>query len=100
MPVSRRRLKRTLRFKLNAEEEAGSAYDKYFVFCDSEMVGRTQVPRGSRHRTIGDPLLGKIAEELRLYSGELNEVIDCTVELDEYCQIVSQRPWPFRARFL
>ena len=45
---------------------------------------RTRTSHGSGHKTIGDPLLGQMAKQVRLTKSQFLELVDCPMDRVTY----------------
>lgn len=51
----------------------------------------TVISRGGSYKQYGSPLLGYMADELKLSNQELLKLIDCDLEYDDYITILQQK---------
>lgn len=86
MSIDRRRLVRALAkksFELDTERD----HDFYFLKIDGYNTDVfTKVSRGKKYETIGKPLVGDIARQLRLSRDELGALVDCTLSKQKYVE--------------
>lgn len=66
-------------------EEAGSKHDKYKYQQGSILTSvSTAMSRGTDYRTLGPPLVGKIARDLRIDKEQLKDFVECPMSAEDY----------------
>jgi hypothetical protein len=61
----------------------------YYLMVNGMDVGIfTKMSRGSKAREIGEPLIGIMAKQLRINRQQFYNLVDCTVEHDDYLDIL------------
>ncbi len=85
MPRDRADVVATLCQKGFTLRQGNRDHDFLFLQCDGmTQAVFTKVSRGTGHRTIGDPLLGRMARQLRLSKGGLLDLVDCPMTGTQY----------------
>ena len=65
--------------------EGDSDHDYFFLEVGGKRTGiRTKTSRGSSHREIGQPLIGQMARQVKLTSGDFVELVACTLSGPDY----------------
>jgi hypothetical protein len=82
-------LLRTLRAKVEAEEDPHRRHIWFKVRVDGVVVRTTMVSHGAS-RQIGQPLLGKIARQLGLATVQLEALVQCTLTANEYYRLITE----------
>lgn len=83
-------LVRTLRSKVGADEDRQRRHIWFKVRIGGVVYRTTMVSHGGS-RQIGQPLLGRIARQLGLTTGQLQALIDCSLSAESYYQIVADQ---------
>lgn len=92
MPRDRLEIHRSLLAKGFELEQKGRDHDYYFL--RDEGLTRavfTKMSRGSKHREIGDGLLGRMCRQLQLTRGEFDQLIDCPLSGTDYLARLVER---------
>ncbi len=76
------------------EEKNGSNHDKFFYHTiedGKKTAVFTILSRGSSYKDYGDSLLGKMSKILRISRPQLNNLISCSMNRQEYEQELIQK---------
>lgn len=67
------------------EREQGRDHHSYRLYIGKtkQAIG-TRMSMGTSHRTIGDPLLGKMARQLMLTKSDFLDLVDCDMDGPAY----------------
>lgn len=91
-PRKRRDISAALLKKGFRREAKTRDHDYYFFEYDglNEPVV-TKLSRGTKYREIGDGLLGKIRRQLRLSTGDFEELLACPLDRPGYIEILRSK---------
>jgi len=82
------KIKKALKKKGFVEEENR---DHTFYFLKDHKSIFTKISHGSKYKTYGSSLLGKMGKKLKLSNRELLDLIDCPMNLDRYLSILKEK---------
>jgi hypothetical protein len=51
----------------------------------------TKISRGTKHKTIGDPLVAAMSKQLRLTKGQFAELVSCTIGHGDYVSLLREQ---------
>ena len=82
--MPRDRVEHTLRHKLGMRVDDKRDHRFYELFVGDQWVLQTKVSTGTSYRDLGDPLLAKIAGQLKVNKAQLRDLVNCPMEYDDY----------------
>lgn len=87
MPKERARILASLTSKGFVEKQGNRDHD-FLFFSHKGLVQAvfTKLSRGTQYKTIGDPLLAKMARQLRVPRRDFDNLIDCPMSAEEYLE--------------
>jgi hypothetical protein len=65
--------------------------DHSFFYYYYNQTIFTKISHGSKYKSYGDDLLGKMARQLRITKQELLRLIDCSLQKDDYLEILRKK---------
>lgn len=90
MPRDRKDIDAALQRKGFVHEDGDHHYYVYHNLSGKKTIKKTKMSRGTKHKTIGDNLLGQMARQLGLTKASFLELVDCTLDQKGYEKTV----WP------
>lgn len=92
MPLERSDVGKALSRKGFREATRNRDHDFYFLHVDGKKTSIfTKLSRGSDYRTLGDPLVKKIADQLKLTKVQLANFVECSLTETEYLALLRAR---------
>ncbi len=85
--ITRADLLSTLRTKVDAEEDPQRRHNWFKVKVGGVLYATTMVSHGGSSE-IGQPLLGKVARQLRLSSSQLTALVSCELDREAYYRLL------------
>jgi len=90
MPLPRTDVEQALERKLRFDRQESD--HRYFTLeIDGRVVARTKTSHGTKHREIGDQLVGTMARQLHVSRSQFEAVVRCTRSRDEYLAALRER---------
>ena len=83
MPLSRKKVEKALKTKGFVVDESK---DHRFYYFTSKKTIFTKISTGTKYKTLGDDLIGKIHRQIRLSKNEFLEYVNCSMSLNAYCE--------------
>ncbi len=78
-----------LRSKTKTKSRNNSAHRYYDLWINGQNTGiSTHVSRGSKYKELHPSLLSQMAKQVKLKSGQFQQLIDCPMDIDEYQEIL------------
>lgn len=92
MPKDRREITSALQRKGFQKKSKKRDHDFFFLQRDdlNEPV-YTKVSRGSKHKEIGDNLLGRMSRQLHLTRSEFDDLVECPMSAEDYLRTLVKR---------
>jgi len=87
--MERRKIEDQFKKKLKLIKEKGRKHWLYYVSYGGQYITRTKISR--THKTISEPILGRIADQLFLSVGELKDAINCPMTEEEFYSAITKR---------
>jgi S-adenosylhomocysteine hydrolase len=90
MAVSRRGVERMLTNKLEMTLDDRD-HQVFLLVIEGRVIARTKLSRGSeKYKTLGDDLVRKMAQQLRVSMPVFRELESCTKSRDDYLQVLRE----------
>lgn len=86
MQIARNRLESTLKSKLQMRIDSKRDHRFYELYIDDQWVLQTKVSTGTSYSELGDPLLAKIAKQLKVSKRQLTDLVNCPMSYDDYIE--------------
>lgn len=90
MTRERAQIDAALQRKGFVHEDGDHHYYVYHNLAGKKTIKKTKMSRGSKYKTIGDPLLGQMARQVGLTKPKFLELVDCTLDQKSYEKIISK----------
>ena len=91
MALSREDTERALLRKLGMRLDDRRDHRFYELYVDDRWVLQSKISTGTKYRQLGDPLVAKIARELRVSPSELRAIVQCPLDREGYLQLLRDR---------
>ena len=89
MGLAYRDTQRSLRTKLRFDEDRGRDHIWYKLWLDDRIVAKTKMSHSKKD--LGEVLVGKMARQVHLTSGQFKDAIICPMSRDEYYSILREK---------
>lgn len=63
----------------------------YELYVDGQWVLQTKISTGTGYATLADPLVARIAKDLRVDKRQLNDILNCPMSYDDYIDHLRER---------
>lgn len=90
MPLDRRDVEQALETKLQFRCGQGD-HREFTLHIAGKMVTKTKTSRGTKHKTIGDELLGQMARQLFVPRKFFEDLVKCLKTKTDYLRSLADR---------
>lgn len=92
MPLDRSEITSSLLRKGFKRSQKQSKHHDYFLYHTNDKVTSlyTYVSRGTKYKTLSDPLVSKMAKQTKLTNDQFHNLVDCTLTAEEYKDILTR----------
>ena len=85
----RSEIKRELEYKGFKNRGGDHEFYIYYTLSGKKTVIKTKISRGTGYKVYSDSLLAAMAKQCKLTKGKFLDLVDCTLNRDEYEKILS-----------
>jgi hypothetical protein len=90
MTRTRKEIDAALKRKGFDHDNGDHHYYVYYNLAGQKTMKKTKISRGSKYKTISDPLLGQMARQVGLTKAKFLNLVDCTLDQQAYDAIVTK----------